>query len=73
MKNPERISIINNLIEDIWVKYPDMRYFQLLSAIQATHNNLNNRFSDEDCFHVEDDLMEATLHKILENGFLTNY
>lgn len=69
MRNSNRIKVVNNLIEALWLKYPDMRYFQLMDSIKAEHNVLNNKNPSTDMFYVEDDSFEETLYKILGNGF----
>lgn len=69
MRDPQRIQKIQSLINAIWLTYPDMRYFQLLSSIKVIHNDLNKRGEGADCFYEEDDKLEATLLHILSKGF----
>lgn len=69
MRDRKRIPILNNLIESLWNKYPDMRYFQLMENIKVEHNLRTKQSMAADVFYVEDDLLEVTLYKILETGF----
>lgn len=62
MRNPERIDKITSLLNELWHKYPDMRFWQLL---------LNIAWSDKkiDLWYLEDDKAEAALNKANEEGF----
>lgn len=62
MRNPERIDKITGLLNELWHKYPDMRFWQLL---------LNIAWSDKriDLWYLEDDAAEAALDKVNKEGF----
>lgn len=62
MRNPERIDQITGLLNELWHKYPDMRFWQLL---------LNITWSDKeiDLWYLEDDKAETALNKVNEEGF----
>lgn len=62
MRDPKRIDEITDLLNEIWHKYPDMRFWQLL---------LNIAWSDKkiDLWYLEDDKTEAALNKTNEKGF----
>ncbi|GMK47534.1 hypothetical protein PghCCS26_46640 [Paenibacillus glycanilyticus] len=43
MRNPERISNITRLIQELWMdKYTDLRYFQLISFLSQEYTKRNN-------------------------------
>lgn len=54
MRNPQRIKRILDLIEKIWIRYPDLRLTQLLG----------NCFEPEDLYYKEDDYLEKRLKEI---------
>lgn len=62
MRDPKRIDEITNLLNEVWHKYPDMRFWQLL---------LNIAWSDKriDLWYLEDDAAEAALDKVNKEGF----
>ena len=62
MRDPKRIDEITGLLNEIWHKYPDMRFWQLL---------LNIAWSDKrfDIWYLEDDEAEAALDKVNKEGF----
>lgn len=62
MRDPKRIDEITDLLNEIWHKYPDMRFWQLL---------LNIAWSDKkiDLWYLEDDKTEAALNKMNKEGF----
>ena len=45
MKDINRIKVVLNLIEKIWTKYPDLRFFQMLELIKK----------EPDSFYLEDE------------------
>ena len=82
MRDPKRIKVILDLINQIWDKYPDLRFQQLVYVLQngfsQKHNNLGKiEVTDEegftkvgyDLFNVEDDTFEEYLQEIARNGF----
>lgn len=42
MRDPARIERIMNLIETIWVKYPDTRFLQLVYALKSKYRSEND-------------------------------
>lgn len=59
MRNPERIAPILEELKRIWEENPDLRFFQLICALNK----------GQDLFHMEDDkvlelLKESKLHSI---------
>lgn len=52
MRDPERIKRILNIIQRIWLTYPDLRLSQLL---------INAVGTQELSYHVEDDVLEEFL------------
>lgn len=76
MRDFKRINEILDLIKSIWVKDPDLRFFQLIFNIQSKYSNDNNNFGKielsekdgltkigYDFFNLEDD----EILKYLEN------
>lgn len=61
MRDPKRIDEITGLLNKVWHKYPDMRFWQLL---------LNIAWSDKriDLWYFEDDKAEAALDKVNKEG-----
>jgi hypothetical protein len=60
MRDKRRISLITEVIEEIWKEKPDLRFGQLI------YNLYKQYFGDVDMFYVEDDdLIEALFN---ENG-----
>lgn len=73
MRNPDRIDAILHKIRRVRTAYPDMRFWQLLTAIWylVEEDNWSSSPSCEDPFHYEDDRLEKCLDKfILENNIL---
>lgn len=65
MRNPERINRMTELINKIWHKYPDMRFWQIINILEFPEE-----LRGKDLFYVEDDVWEEifknTLKKIEE-------
>ena len=59
MRDPNRIPKLLNLLQQLWEKYPDLRFFQMLNAYGYD--------STVDWFHEEDDKIIAHLEKELAN------
>ncbi len=55
MRNKNRIPVILEMLEDIWVKNPDMRFGQLVN------NLFVSQFNDRDMFYVEDSELQEAL------------
>lgn len=60
MRNPERIDEITAKLNEIWHKYPDMRFWQLLLNISWGFKG--------DAFFMEDDKVIAALEKVDKEG-----
>ena len=82
MRDPQRIQEILGLINDIWVKSPDLRFQQLMFALQRDYSAKNGgigKVEQEhkdgfvkvafDLFYVEDDKFKEYLEGVLANGF----
>lgn len=50
MRNPKRIPIILKQLEDLWMKYPDLRLGQLILNVFSLHNGIDARV-----YHMEDE------------------
>lgn len=42
MRNPERIDRVLYLIKQLWAKYPDLRFNQMISNLQWNYSSKNN-------------------------------
>ena len=60
MRDPKRIDEITAKLNEIWHKYPDMRFWQLLLNISWDFKG--------DAFFMEDDKVIAALEKINKEG-----
>lgn len=56
----DRIHRICSLLETVWMKYPDLRFYQLIEDT-APDTNM-------DLFYVNDEATERNLQSILERG-----
>ncbi|MDQ0885023.1 hypothetical protein QFZ81_000111 [Paenibacillus sp. V4I9] len=59
-RETERISRILSLIQTVWTKYPDLRFFQLVSFLEYEYSKRNEKFGrkvliEKDSFGVEMD------------------
>ena len=61
MRDPARIELIATLLVDIWKKYPDLRFWQLLLGIDWNHYG-------EDFFYLEDDEVLSVLERVRREG-----
>ena len=52
MRNPDRISVILDALEQAWRKQPDLRLTQLLIICAATQRTLG----PNELFYIEDDV-----------------
>ncbi|WP_444915414.1 hypothetical protein [Microbulbifer sp. TRSA007] len=81
MRDPKRIQEIQELIEKLWEKDPDLRFMQLIYNIQSSisYNNddLGKVISEEqdgfertgyDLFNLEDDILIRHLKNMVENN-----
>lgn len=60
MRDPKRIDEITAKLNEIWHKYPDMRFWQLLLNISWDFKG--------DAFFMEDDKVIAALEKVDKEG-----
>jgi len=81
MRNPNRITEIQNLVTRIWQANPDLRYMQLIYLLQNgysyKHGNIGKVESEEtegfahigyDLFNLEDDLLIQYLQTVEQQG-----
>ncbi len=60
MRNPNRIPVMLEVLEEIWKKSPDLRLGQLMFIITDKY------FKDRDTFNIEDDELLKVLFKLKE-------
>lgn len=60
MRDPKRIDRVTEKLNEIWHKYPDLRFWQLLLVIPWDYAG--------DAFYLEDVKVEKVLDKILKEG-----
>lgn len=63
-RDPTRINHMLDLLKEIWERYPDQRFFQLLENMFGCPKRRNQCF-----FYQEDDITEKRFYYILEHGF----
>ena len=61
MRDPKRIDEVVRLVRDIWKRYPDMRFIQLLDSIKGSMVGGG--------YYYEDDKVAESLKDILKKGF----
>lgn len=61
MRDLNRIDKITNLLNEIWHKYPDLRFWQLLLNIAWDYKG--------DFFYLEDNKVLMVLDKLNKEGF----
>lgn len=67
MRDPDRISRMLELVEEIWRKWPDLRLGQLIEVVGTREVHGRSRRTNDHCvFNVEDDKMERYLIDWLE-------
>ena len=57
-RDPERIISILSKVHEVWNRWPDMRFGQLLIALDVAHEGT-------DIFYIEDDVMEEKIDKAI--------
>jgi hypothetical protein len=85
MRDPKRIQIVLDLINEIWSKDPDLRFMQLLYILQygySDKNNENGRIKEIEkdghtrigfnLFAVEDDAFIEFLTEVNDRGGIKN-
>ncbi len=83
MRDQERMKVILNLINDIWLIGPDLRFNQLIYLLQNGYSSENGNigkvdrvekdgftYTGYDFFNVEDDKFIYYLTKIKNDGKL---
>lgn len=63
MRNPNRIPEIIDLINQLWGKYPDLRFFQFLEFLKSKFPNKSINF-----FYLEDDELKQLLVKLINEA-----
>ena len=63
MRDPKRIDEVTAKLNELWHKYPDLRFWQLLSALPVSEFT-----KIRDLFFVEDDITMKALDKAIEEG-----
>ena len=63
MRDERRIDEVTQKLNEIWHKYPDLRFWQLLSAIP-----MNKVGAQGDLFYTEDNITIKALEKVLNEG-----
>ena len=63
MRDPKRIDEVTQLLNEVWHKYPDLRFWQLLGIIP-----MNKVSNSPDLFYVEDNKTIEALRKVLDEG-----
>ncbi len=64
MRDPSRIGCIMNLLKEWWTIYPDLRFGQVMAALNFRMGEVTNT----DPFYVEDDKLEEILKEMLKNA-----
>ena len=59
MRNKNRIKPFLNKLEKLWLKYPDLRFGQILHALRIKMNK-------DDTFYLEEDEWTRVINKLLE-------
>lgn len=66
MRNPERIPEVLDNIEALWKQWPDLRFWQFISALQGMVNVSSGRPQDDDLFYMEDNEFLRVMKKVNE-------
>lgn len=64
MREPERIDRMLDLVRELWKRYPDLRFNQLMDSLTREFSQVND---DADLFYLEDDLFEKFLQTKISN------
>ncbi len=63
MRDPKRIDEFTTKLNELWHKYPDLRFWQLISAIPM------REFTESyDLFFVEDNVTIKAVDKAIKEG-----
>lgn len=68
MRDPNRIPIILNQLEELWKAHPDMRLGQLLVNI-VKYTQKSSEIETFEIFYKEDDQISDSIIKIIREGF----
>ena len=71
VRNPERITEVMSLITQIWTKYPDMRFNQLIDHLQWDYVNKSGRGKVEYFKKLKFNTMEIYEPTVLTDLFYT--
>jgi len=67
MRDPARVRRITLLIQDIWEKHPDLRYFEVISWLEQKYSKQHYKFDHENGKRVNlFDLEDSHLEKFLK-------
>jgi uncharacterized protein YihD (DUF1040 family) len=72
MRNPERIPKILKILEEIWLKNPDMRLGQLIENVFPNRPGFDAKLS-RPAYFVEDEEFIETLQKSYETKKIFSY
>jgi len=61
MRDPKRIDEMTALLNELWHKYPDLRFWQLLSCIPFPDGPV-------DPFYLEDEATRKLFEKTIKEG-----
>ena len=64
-RDPKRIHKITALIHSYWAKYPDLRFFQVISNIEFEYNQSVGDTKIPDIFFLEDEEFEKFLINLI--------
>lgn len=67
MRDPERIPKICKKFEEMWSKYPDLRFGQFVYALYYKASHVRKEDGSIDFFYVEDDEFERILDEFLRD------
>lgn len=63
LRDPNRIPKVINTIQEIWSKYPDLRFVQLVEILKFSISNTTGK---EDLYYMEDEELVEKLEKLLD-------
>ena len=61
MRDPKRIEVVLEKFGELWAKYPDWRFMQLICNMQSASRN--------DMFYVGDDTFIEIIDLFIKEGF----
>lgn len=63
MRNPERIPMLIDKLKEVWLDYPDLRFWQLLMMV---FEELPEDLKRRDPFFFEDNVWSAAIDSLKE-------